>query len=456
MINFGCSMFGDGYSTTKFSLTIITMTNRYALYSADDIDFRNFAHVFNKSLVTAIVLFVFGLSEMFSQQSYPITFMHEGKTVFGTFTTPDGSGKFPTIIINPGSGANDRDGTLPLSGGNAECLYPDLAGETLKPYKELAEGLVDSGFAVLRYDKLEFTYPTTLGTITFRKLWLPVEIAIDFIKTRSDVDTNNIVLLGHSEGSSLIPFIAKDRTDIKALISVAGARTPFDTIFTDQIVYFARICDGDTIAAKSQADQILDYYEFVRNGQCNLLPSLFGVPPCVWEDYFDATDPVAQNYNESDLPTLFIGLGLDINVPPAELIRFEEEVNITDDFWSIPDLIHFMTPADDPHISPTLIDTIVYWLRENDVVSGIKDKPLYNDDVNVYPNPFSESININVPEQYGKAFLYMYNAFGQLIQQKALIDSNYELIGLSNLPSGVYIIQIEMNHESYTSKLIKR
>jgi hypothetical protein len=31
--------------------------------------------------------------------------VHDGKTAYGTFTTPNGSAKFPTIIINPGSGA---------------------------------------------------------------------------------------------------------------------------------------------------------------------------------------------------------------------------------------------------------------------------------------------------------------------------------------------------------------
>ncbi|HXR80520.1 MAG TPA: hypothetical protein VN763_06360, partial [Saprospiraceae bacterium] len=107
-------------------------------------------------LIFSLIL-VLGLNAVQSQQSYPITFTHDGKTVNGTFTTPDGPGKFPTIIINPGSGPNDRDGTLLLEGGNVECLYPELNGETLKPYKELAAALVDSGFAVLRYDKLEFT-----------------------------------------------------------------------------------------------------------------------------------------------------------------------------------------------------------------------------------------------------------------------------------------------------------
>src|SRR4029079_10885726 len=114
----------------------------------------------------------------FGQVAYEIQFAHDGKIVHGTFSAPSANGKFPTIIIAPGSGPNDRNGTFTLSDSTSKCLYPEIADETLQPYKQLSEALVDSGFAVLRYDKLEYTYtPAQLGTITFHKLWLPVESA---------------------------------------------------------------------------------------------------------------------------------------------------------------------------------------------------------------------------------------------------------------------------------------
>jgi hypothetical protein len=252
-----------------------------------------------------------------AQQSYNITFVHDGKTVYGTFTVPNGTGKFITIIICPGSGAIDRDGTIPYTSGNIACLYPDLYGDTLRVYKELSDALVNSGYGVLRYDKLEYSYPTTLGTITFHKLWLPVESAINYVKTRNDVDTNKIILIGHSEGSSLIPFIAKGRKDVKALISIAGARTPFDSIFAWQLnnlVQLLRPCGAtstDSLNAKVQADQILSYFNIIRTNTWNgSTPTAFGVPAKAWYDYIRATDSVAINYNLDNLPTLFTGMGL--------------------------------------------------------------------------------------------------------------------------------------------------
>src|SRR6478752_8335062 len=160
--------------------------------------------------VTLLVGFLLILRLGYSQQTYNVNFTHDGKIVNGTFTKPNGPGVFPTIIINPGSGANDRNGTIQMAGANVSCLYPALLNTTLRPYQDLSNALVAAGYAVLRYDKLEYTYSAaSLGAITFHKLWLPVESAINYVKTRPDVDVNKIVLIGHSEGSSLIPYIAK-------------------------------------------------------------------------------------------------------------------------------------------------------------------------------------------------------------------------------------------------------
>jgi dienelactone hydrolase len=404
------------------------------------------------------LIIVIGLcTTLHAQQTYQVTFTHDGKVMFGTFTTPDGDGRFPTIIINPGSGPNDRDGTILLSGGNSECLYPDLNGETLKPYKDLSDALVDSGYAVLRYDKLEFTYsPSTIGPLTFHKLWLPVESAIEYIKTRTDVDTNRIILIGHSEGSSLIPIIAHGRTDIKAMISIAGARTPFDSILAYQLVHFAELCDGDTSDAQMQASQVLEYFSYVRNGLCGLLPSLFGVPACVWADYTMATDSVAIYYNLNDLPTLFLGLGLDLNVPPAELIRFENEVHTTDDFWSIPGLTHFMTPADDPHVSMTLSDTIIYWLRQNNLATGTADIDPQDAVISIYPNPFRESINIYIQVSCIDASITIYDSFGQIVLYDDTLHHGHNQLELGSMALGSYILEIMMDGRRFIKKMVKQ
>lgn len=395
-----------------------------------------------------------------AQQSYNITFTHAGKTVYGTFSVPAGAGPFPTIILNPGSGANDRDGTLQLIGGNVACLYPGLLNETLKTYKELGEALVDSGYAVMRYDKLEYTYPTSLGTITFHKLWLPVESAIDYLKTRGDVDTANIILIGHSEGSSLIPFIAKDRNDVKALISLAGARTPFDSLLAYQLVYIAQTCGGNVPQAQLQANQILAYFDLIRKNLWNAgTPALFGVPASAWYDYVQATDPVADNYNLCNLPTLFIGLGLDFNVPPAELIRFQNEVTITQDFWSLPGLIHYMTPNDDPHISVALTDTIIYWLRKNVLTTGARPDILKEPFFKVSPNPFISDFNIILEKERVKNLeIILQDVSGMTIRREHYeqVSGKIRISLPGDCSPGIYWLQVIADGESAVQKMIKR
>ena len=307
-----------------------------------------------------LLLFV---QPIIAKTSLNVTFTHDGLSVNARIQIPDGSGPHPVIIIGPGSGANDKDGTIPMVGGNVACLYPGLLNNTLTPYKDLSEALSDSGYAVLTYDKIEFTHPTT--TISFYRIWMPIKSAIAYLKTRNDVDTNQIILIGHSESSGTIPYIARTEPGVKALISLAGPRGPIDSILPYQMVYIAQTCGGDVNMAIAQGQQIQQYCADVRNGNyTSSTPPMFGVSAAVWDDYFNVMDSVAINYNLAAKSTLFIGLGDDFNVPVAtELTRFQAEVTIPADFYTIPGLNHYMTTATVPTVAEVVTDTIVHWLR---------------------------------------------------------------------------------------------
>lgn len=416
------------------------------------------------SKTTSISLFlIFALfcsTHLMSQVSEEITFNHEGLIVNGTFRIPAGQGPFPTLIIGPGSGPNDRDGTVEVTGVNAQCLYPDLYGSTLKPYKQLAEALADSGYAVLRYDKVEYTYPTTLEPISFSKLWLPVESAIDYVKTRADVDSTNITLIGHSESSYLIPYIAGNRSDVKSLISIAGPRAPFDSLLTYQMVSFTEMCNGDVNAANAQASQILAYYNLVRSGNYTAnTPPLFGVPAGVWSDYLHVIDSVAINYNEANLPTLFIGLDEDINVPPGELARFENDITLpAADFWSIPGLNHYMTPMDNPDISMALTDTIIYWLGQLSIPTALANNPLTTSSPTAYPNPFVDGLTLKIDNYNSGIYkVRLLDELGRevLNMEKYLDNHVLRLENLERLSSGVYHIDIANGDERHVIKVVK-
>jgi dienelactone hydrolase len=322
-----------------------------------------------------ILLFLAAMHQAASARTdIPVTFSHDGLSVDARLTLPAGPPPYRVIVIAPGTGANDKDGTLPMYGANVSCLYPALLGDTLRPYRGLADALADSGFAVLTYDKLEYSYPTGLGAITFHKLWLPVESGLNYLKTRTDIDTSHMVLLGHSEGSTLIPYIARSQPGVNALISLAGPRrSPYDTLLAYQLYTIAKTCGGDTAAAKLQGSQLITYFNFIRSGSWNAsTPDFAGVSAAVWADYLKVSDSVAINYDLAMRPMLFIGLGDDMNVPiSTELSGFRRDITGPADFFEVGGLNHYLSTATDPSVSEALTDTIVYWLRRHNTALAV-------------------------------------------------------------------------------------
>jgi hypothetical protein len=74
----------------------------------------------------------------------------------------------------------------------------------------------------------------------------------------------------------------------------------------------------------------------------------------------------------------------------------------------------------------------------------------------VYPNPFSESVTIDLGKSPDlSSLLSIYSASGSLILQQKLINTSTS-IDLSKLVSGSYLVKVFNNTEIKTMKLIKR
>lgn len=81
---------------------------------------------------------------------------------------------------------------------------------------------------------------------------------------------------------------------------------------------------------------------------------------------------------------------------------------------------------------------------------GIADN-LLMDEVNVYPNPATSFVNVNLPEN---AELRIVNLSGQLVNY-VQNTATTERIDLSNLANGVYFVQVLHDSERATIKLLK-
>lgn len=75
--------------------------------------------------------------------------------------------------------------------------------------------------------------------------------------------------------------------------------------------------------------------------------------------------------------------------------------------------------------------------------------------ISVFPVPFTNEINISLSKSISGQ-LKLYDFSGKELYQAKIHDSNININTLSNLPKGLYMLQIETNHgETFIHKLIK-
>jgi hypothetical protein len=131
---------------------------------------------------------------------------------------------FPALVLISGSGGQDRDGS-----------------QLFGLYKQIAERLSKAGVAVLRVDDRgtgKSTIVLAKATETsYRDLISDSRAAFDFLTTRKEIDRTKIGFVGHSEGAETALTIASEDKRIAAIVLLAGASRPLDTIVPEQEIY---------------------------------------------------------------------------------------------------------------------------------------------------------------------------------------------------------------------------
>lgn len=146
----------------------------------------------------------------FNYTSEDITFVNskaENITLAGTLTLPKNVKKPAVAILISGSGPQNR---------NSELLGH-------KSFLVLSDYLTNNGIAVLRYDERgigasegDFKKASTFD------LTLDVEAAVTYLKTRKDINTKKIGLIGHSEGGLIAPIVASRNKSIAFIVLLGG------------------------------------------------------------------------------------------------------------------------------------------------------------------------------------------------------------------------------------------
>ena len=282
----------------------------------------------------------------------------------GTLTLPK-STPAPAVVLVHGSGPSDRD----------ETVGPN------KPFRDLAVGLASQGIAVLRYEKRTKQYAEEMAEyqdITVQEETISDAVAaVALLKDRSEINSDQIYLLGHSLGGTLVPRIAQQDEQSAGFIIMAGAARPLEDLILDQFRYIYNLDNQLTEDEKQHLERLEKQIQTVKSDELSkatpaeALP--LGVPASYWLDLKDY-EPV-KLAKKIQRPLLILHGQRDYQVTMEDYQMWKEALadfkNVC--FEVFPSLNHlFMTgegmgsPAEYEkagHVDVAVIQTIDDWIE---------------------------------------------------------------------------------------------
>jgi uncharacterized protein len=292
----------------------------------------------------------------------------EGKWALpGTLTVPKDTGPFPGLILVHGSGPNDRD----------EIIGPN------KTFRDLAWGLATNGLAVLRYDKRTFTHAKEFTPEILNKLTVKEEViddallAVQLMQERKEVDSKQIILLGHSLGATVAPRIAQQTDNLAGIIIMAGNTRPLEDIILQQYTHLYSLGGEITEQQKEELEELKLKVERVKNletsdAEAKDLP--LGIPPAYWKDLTENNQlDIAESLK---IPIFILQGGRDYQVLESKDFKgwknaLNSHTNVQ--FKLFPQLNHLFvegegksTPQEymnEGHVNSEVIKTVLDWIK---------------------------------------------------------------------------------------------
>jgi pimeloyl-ACP methyl ester carboxylesterase len=248
-----------------------------------------------------------------------------GVKLAGTFSVPEGQGPFPAVVLIAGSGPQTR--------------VENVFGH--KVFLVLADALNRAGIAVLRYDKRGIGQSTgDYANATTTDFTADAIAAVNWLKTRPEVDKAHVGVIGHSEGGLIAPTVAVSDPSVGFIVLMAGPGLPGDQILLLQQAAIARAA-GQPEAAIANAEKMNKAaFDMIKSAQsledaktkaaamaADLVASgqmtqaqadaAFARVTTPWFYEFIRSDPRPM-LEKVKAPVLAINGALDMQVPPKE------------------------------------------------------------------------------------------------------------------------------------------
>ncbi len=226
------------------------------------------------------------------------------------------------VVLVHGSGPNSRDAAAT---GQLNMTY----GTEIEVFTELAQGLQDAGYAVLRYDKRscgtfnglcdnDYPFPDAdLGVYDFADDGVAMA---RHLLNHPAIDNERVVIAGHSQGGGLLPQMLMDEQSVAAGISLAGPYRPIDVLLRYQLDFSVEILEqsgatpAQIEAAIADLRDMVEDIEALRAGTYPDL-TLSGLPVAFWQEWMDVGDARPDTLASIPQPILAVNGDYDWNVP---------------------------------------------------------------------------------------------------------------------------------------------
>ena len=262
-----------------------------------------------------------------------------GFNLAATVTPPDRTTerpRWPAVILVPGSGSVDRDETV-----SGIPIYGQLAG-----------GLSDAGFLVIRYDKRGTGQSGGRTEVaTLENYAEDVRDVVRYIRDRDDIDDRRVAVIGHSEGGWIAMLAASRERRINALVLMAAPSTlGADLVLEQQRLALQRMSlPEQEQLAKIELQQRIHAAVISGNGWETIAPELRQQADTPWFKSYLAFDP-ARVLEKVRQPIIVVQGGLDRQIAPGHGVRLTElaearDRRVTVELVQMDGLNHLLIPA---------------------------------------------------------------------------------------------------------------
>lgn len=284
----------------------------------------------------------------------------------GSLLIADSSNQKKLAIFIHGSGPNDRDETFLEN----------------KPFKDLAEGLLQYGISSYRFDKRTKVAPLLCLDKDFSiddEVTNDVLNIIHYFHEDDSFKNYKIYIIGHSLGAMMSPRIAlKAGNELSGAVMLAGNARPLDSLLLEQFQYLNSLQESQDV--ESEIVKLKKQIAYLNSPKFNLQSPSDSLPLLLNAAYWKSLKDYDQlkEFSKTTIPFFILQGEKDYQVCMVDYQLWKNAARGKSNIKlkSYPELTHlFMgskgehpSPSDyteQQHVNKSVIKDISLWIKEN-------------------------------------------------------------------------------------------